>query len=89
MFYLYYQAVFLLHRLQLLLGAPAGINGASCRFMFSVTSEFVKKFLKTIKYKMKQHSRIFVLARSKLNSIESKISKALIDNEISHEDFES
>ena len=26
-------------------------------------------------------------ARSKLNSIESKISKALINNEISHEDF--
>ena len=30
-----------------------------------------------------------MLARSKLNSIESKISKALIDNEISHEDFET
>ena len=29
-----------------------------------------------------------MLARSKLNSIESKISKALVDNEISHEDFE-
>ena len=28
-----------------------------------------------------------MLARSKLNSIESKISKAFIDNEISHEDF--
>ena len=28
-----------------------------------------------------------MLARSKLNSIEGKISKALIDNEISHEDF--
>ena len=28
-----------------------------------------------------------MLARSKLNSIESKISKALINNEISHEDF--
>ena len=28
-------------------------------------------------------------ARSKLNSIESKTSKALIDNEISHEDFET
>ena len=27
-------------------------------------------------------------ARSKLNSIESKTSKALIDNEIIHEDFE-
>ena len=29
-----------------------------------------------------------MLARSKLNSIESQISKALMDNEISHEDFE-
>ena len=28
-----------------------------------------------------------MLARSKLNSIESKISKALMDIEISHEDF--
>ena len=30
-----------------------------------------------------------MLARSKLNSIESKISKTLMDNEISHEDFET
>ena len=30
-----------------------------------------------------------MLARSKLNSIESKISEALMDNEISHEDFET
>ena len=30
-----------------------------------------------------------MLARSKLNSIESKISEALVDNEIGHEDFES
>ena len=28
-----------------------------------------------------------MLARSKLNSIESKMTKALINNEISHEDF--
>ena len=28
-----------------------------------------------------------MLARSKLNSIEGKVSKALMDNEISHEDF--
>ena len=28
-----------------------------------------------------------MLARSKLNSIESKITEALINNEISHEDF--
>ena len=30
-----------------------------------------------------------MLARSKLNSIENKISKALMDNEISHEEFET
>ena len=29
-----------------------------------------------------------MLARSKLNCIENKISDALMDNEISHEDFE-
>ena len=28
-----------------------------------------------------------MLARSKLNSVEGKISEALINNEISHEDF--
>ena len=30
-----------------------------------------------------------MLARNKLNSIESKVSKALMDNEISHEGFET
>ena len=30
-----------------------------------------------------------LLARSKLNSLENKISKALMDNEISNEDFET
>ena len=30
---------------------------------------------------------MFMLARSKLNSIESKLSEALMNNKISHEDF--
>ena len=71
------------------IGAPAGIIGASCGLTFSITSGFVKKFLKTIRNKKKKHNKIVMLARSKLNSIESKISKALMDNEISHEDFET
>ena len=69
------------------IGAPAGIIGASCGFTFSITSGFVKKFLKTIRNKKKKHNKIVMLARSKLNSIESKISEALINNEVSHEDF--
>ena len=45
-----------------------------------------------IKYKEKQnkkkkHNKIIMLARSKLNIIESKICEALINNDISHEDF--
>ena len=48
-----------------------------------------KKVLKTKRNKKKKHNKIVMLARSKLNSIESKISKALMDNEISHEDFET
>ena len=71
------------------IGVPAGIIGASCSFTFSITSGFVKRFLKTIRNKKKKHNKIVMLARSKLNSIESKISKALMDNEISHEDFET
>ena len=63
--------------------------GASCGLTFSITSGFVKTFLKTIRNKKKKHNKIVMLARSKLNSIESKISEALMDNEISHEDFET
>ena len=72
-----------------IIGAPVGIMSASCSLAFSITTGFVKKFLKTTRNKKKKHNKIVMLARSKLNSIESKISKALMDNEISHEDFET
>ena len=69
------------------IGAPAGIIGADCGFTFLITSGFVKTFLKPIKNTKKKHNKIVMLARSKLNSIESKISEALVNNELSHEDF--
>ena len=53
-------------------GAPAGIIQASCGLTFSITSGFVKKFLKTIRSKNKKYNKIIMLPRSKLNSIESK-----------------
>ena len=71
------------------IGAPSGIIEASCGFTFSITSEFVKKLLKTIKKKKKKHIKIVTLPRSNFNSIEKKISKALTDNENNHEDFET
>ena len=51
---------------------------ASCSLSFLITPGFVKKFLKTISYKKKKHNKIVILGRSKLNSIESKISEALM-----------
>ena len=47
----------------------------------------MKKLLKTTRSKKKKHNKIVMLARSNLNSTESKISEALTNNEISHEDF--
>ena len=69
------------------IGAPVGIMSASCSLAFSTTTGFVKKFLKTIRNKKKKHNKIVILARSKLNSVECKISEALINNEVSHQDF--
>ena len=43
--------------------------------------------LKTTRNKKRRHNKIVMLARSKLNSIESRISEALINTEISHQDF--
>ena len=66
--------------------APVEIMSASCSLAFSITTGFVKKSLKTIRNKKKNHNKIVMLAGSKLNSIESKISQALINNEIRLED---
>ena len=70
------------------IGVSGGIIGASCGFMFAITSGFVKKFLKTIRNESKKHNKIIMLGRSKTNSIENKISKVLMDNETSDEEFE-
>ena len=66
--------------------APVGIISASFSYTFSISTRIVKKLLKTTRNK-KKHNKIVMLARSKLNSIESKISEELINNETSHEDF--
>ena len=69
------------------IGTPIRITSASLSLSFSLCTGLVKKLLKTTRNKKKKHNKIVMLARSKLNSIESKISEALISNQISHEDF--
>ena len=60
---------------------------SSFSIAFSISTGIVKKLLKTTRNKKKKLNKIVMLARSKLNSIESTISEALVNNEINHEDF--
>ena len=69
------------------MGVPAGMASASFSLACSITTGIVKKLLKTTRKMKKKHNENVMLARSKSNSIESKISEALTNNEISHEDF--
>ena len=55
------------------IGAPVGIASASFSLAFSISTGIVKKVLKTVRNMKKKHNKIVMLARSKLNSIESKI----------------
>ena len=68
------------------IGAPVGVVSASFSLAFSIFTGIIKKLLITTRNKKKKDN-IVMLARSKLNSIESRISEALINNEISHENF--
>ena len=68
-------------------GIPAGIAGASLTLIFTVTTGVVKTLLNITRKKKKKHNKIIALARSKLNIIENLISQALIDFEITHEEF--
>ena len=68
-------------------GAPVGIASASFALMFSLITGIIKKLLRIKRNKKKKHDKIFMLAKSKLSSIETLVSQALIDMEISHEEF--
>ena len=68
-------------------GIPVGIAGASLTLIFVVTTGIVKKLSNITRKKKKKHNKIIALARSKLNIIENLISQALIDFEITHEEF--
>ena len=70
-----------------IIGAPVGIASASLTLIFSLTTGIVKKLWNITRNKKKKHDKIFMLAKSKLNSIETLISQALTDLDISHEEF--
>ena len=68
-------------------GAPLGIAGASFTLIFSLATEIIKKLLSITRNKKKKQDKILMLAKSKLNSIKTLVSQALIDMEKSNEEF--
>ena len=73
----------------IVIGIPGGVISASLNLVFSLTTGIIKKLLKERKKKKKKHSKIVMLAKSKLNSINTLTSQALINLKISHEEFKT
>ena len=55
--------------------------------MLSLTTGIIKKLLSITRNKKKKRDKILMLAKSKLNSIETLISQAPSDMEISHKEL--
>ena len=55
--------------------------------VFALATGIIKKLLKATKNEKKKHDKILMWAKNKLNSIESLVSQALTDMEISHKEF--
>ena len=72
-----------------IIAVPAGIASLRFTLVFSLTTVIIKKLLKITRNQKKKHNKIVLLAKSKLSSIESLISQALIDLEIIHEEFKT
>ena len=68
-------------------GTPAGIAGSSLTLIFTIGTGISKSLLKLTKKRKKKHNKIIALAKNKLNTIDTLLSSALNDSEISHEEF--
>ena len=71
------------------IGGPVGIASASFSLEFSLTTGIIKKLLKITRNKNNKHDKFLNLTRSKLNSIEKLVYQALIDLEISYEEYKT
>ena len=70
-----------------IIGASVGIASAILTLFFSLTTGIVKKLLNITRNKKEKHDKVLMVAKSKLNSIETLISQALTDLDMSHEEL--
>ena len=70
-----------------LVGIPIGITSSAIGLKICVITAGIKNYKSIMKKKRKKHDKIVMSAKSKINKIEVLISKALIDSDISHDEF--
>ena len=70
-----------------IVGAPVETASANFTLIFSISKVLIKILLKKTRNKKRKHNNIFILAKSKLNIVETLISQVLNDMEISHKEF--
>ena len=70
-----------------LLGIPLGIMSSVIVLKICEITTGIKKYKPIIRKKKNKHDKIVLLPKYKLNSIDILISKALIDSNISHDEF--
>ena len=70
-----------------MLGIPIGISSSAIRLKICAIVAEIKKYKSIIKKKKEKRDKIVLLAKSKLNSTEVLISKALNDSVISDDDL--
>ena len=70
-----------------LIGVPVGIKSSTVRITICTIAAGIKKHKSMIKKKRKKHDQMVLLAKTKLNTIEALISKALINSYINHGNF--
>ena len=68
-------------------GTLVGIANTSFTLIFSLKTGIIKKLLSITRNKKKKHDNILMLTKNKLDSIGTLVSQALINMEISHEEF--
>ena len=71
-----------------LVGIPLGITSSAIGLTIYVITGGIKMYKLLIKKKKKKHDKIVLVAKYKLSSIKVLISKALIDSNISHDEFD-
>ena len=70
-----------------LVSIPIAITSSATGLKICAITAAIKKYKSMIKKTKKRHGKIVLLAKSKLNSKEVLISKALIDSVVSHHKF--